>query len=94
VRVLVHCLPTVYFFTLHNIFFFSDAAASSHGTIPRRPLSHYHPLYEDSDDWTPLVSAIILDLSRSFQGFTHQSHTLISRSSQCNGEEGVMAVSG
>jgi hypothetical protein len=52
----VHCFPTVYFFTLHNVFSSSDVAISSHGVIPRRPLSHYHLLYEDPDDWTPLIS--------------------------------------
>jgi hypothetical protein len=47
-----------YILAIHNIFFSSDIGASSHGAIPRRPLSHYHSLYEDPDDWTPLVPAI------------------------------------
>jgi hypothetical protein len=55
-RVLVHYFLTVCFFTLHGIFSSSDVAASSHGAIPQRP--HYHPLYEDPDNWTPLVSAM------------------------------------
>jgi Plant mobile domain len=47
-----------YILAIHSIFFSSDIGASSHGVITRRPLSHYHSLYEDPDDWTPLVPAI------------------------------------
>jgi hypothetical protein len=54
----VHYFPSISFFTLHGIFSSSDVVASSHGAIPQRPLSHYHPLYEDPDDWTPLISTI------------------------------------
>jgi hypothetical protein len=46
------------FLTSHNVFSSSGVVASSHDAIPRRPRSHYHPLYEDPDDWTPLVSTI------------------------------------
>jgi hypothetical protein len=56
--VLVHYFPSVCFFILHGVFSSSHIAASSHGAILRRPLSHYHPLYEDPNDWTPLISAI------------------------------------
>jgi hypothetical protein len=38
--------------------FSSDVVVSSHCAIPRRPLSHYHPFYEDPDDWTSLISDI------------------------------------
>jgi hypothetical protein len=41
-RVLVHYFPPVYFFTLYGIFSSLDVVVSSHGAIPRRPLSHYH----------------------------------------------------
>jgi hypothetical protein len=54
----VHYFLVVHFFTSHGIFFPSDIVASSHGAISRRHLSHYHSLYEDPDDWTPLVSAV------------------------------------
>jgi hypothetical protein len=45
-------------FTSHDVFSSSGIVVSSHDAIPHRPLSHYHSLYEDPDDWTPLVSAI------------------------------------
>jgi hypothetical protein len=41
---------TIYFFTFHDVFSSSGIVVSSHDTIPRRPLSHYHSLYEDPDD--------------------------------------------
>jgi Plant mobile domain len=34
---------------------FTNSAISSYGSIPRRPRSHYLPLYEDPEDWTPTV---------------------------------------
>jgi hypothetical protein len=34
---------------------FTHSAISSYGLIPRHPRSHYLPLYEDPEDWTPTV---------------------------------------
>jgi hypothetical protein len=48
----------IHFFTFHDVFSSSGIVVSSHDAIPRRSLSHYHSLYEDPGDWTPLVSAI------------------------------------
>jgi hypothetical protein len=54
----VHHFLTACFLTFHNIFSSSDVAVFSYDAIPRRPLSYYHSLYEDPDDWTPFVLAI------------------------------------
>jgi hypothetical protein len=54
----VHYSLIICFFTSHDVFSSSGIVVSSHDVIPRRPLSHYHSLYEDPGDWTPLVSAI------------------------------------
>jgi hypothetical protein len=54
----VHYFPIICFPASHDVFSSSGVAASSYDAILRRPLSHYHSLYEDPDDWTPLISAI------------------------------------
>jgi hypothetical protein len=54
--VLVHYSLIICFFTSHDVFSSSGIVVSSHDAIQRRPLSHYHSLYEDPDDWTPLIS--------------------------------------
>jgi hypothetical protein len=43
------------FFTVDFTIFVLDSAISPYGTILKRPRSHYPSLYEDLEDWTPIV---------------------------------------